>query len=148
MKKLVAICLLLAISVPAGAVEDGQVRYAGGTVPALQTGVLGRFDTTSETMLSFVYANNNLAIPYASIDSYEYSEQVARHLGVLPAIGVGLVKMRQRRHFLQIDYHDQCNSSQVAVFEVSKYLPQTLLAVLQVRAPQGCKPSSLTKCNH
>jgi hypothetical protein len=36
---------------------------------------------------------------------------------------------------------------QVAIFEVSKQMPQTLLAVLQTRSPQGCKPSYLTRCN-
>ncbi len=147
MKKLAAFCFLLAISLPAVAVEDGVVMYAGGTVPALKAGVLGRFDTTSETMLLFEYAGDKLAIPYARIDSYEYSEQVARHLGVLPAIAVGLVRKRQRRHFFQISFHDESNSGQVAVFEVSKHMPQTLLAVLQTRAPQGCKASYTTRCH-
>jgi hypothetical protein len=64
-KKLAAICLLCVIALPAGAVEDGQVIYAGGTVPVLQAGVLGRLDTTSETTLSFEYAGNKLLIPYA-----------------------------------------------------------------------------------
>jgi hypothetical protein len=147
MKKLAAICLLLVMAVPLGAVEDGQVMYTGGTVPALQAGVLGRLDTTSETALSFEYAGSKLAIPYAKIDSYKYYEQVARHLGVLPAIAVGLMKRRQQRHFFQISYHDESNLSQVAVFEVSKQMPQTLSAVLLARAPQGCKPSNISKCS-
>ena len=147
MKKIAAICLLLAMAVPADAVEDGQVMYTGGTVPALQAGVLGRLDTTSESALSFEYAGSKLAIPYAKIDSYKYYEQVARHLGVLPAIAVGMVKRRQQRHFFQIGYRDESNLSQVAVFEVSKQMPQTLLAVLLARAPQGCKPSNLGKCS-
>jgi hypothetical protein len=147
MKKLAAICLLLAMAVPVGAVEDGQVMYMGGTVPALQAGVLGRLDTTSETALSFDYAGSKLAIPYARIDSYKYYEQVARHLGVLPAIAVGMVKRRQQRHFFQISYRDESNLTQVAVFEVSKRSPQTLLAVLLARAPQGCKPSNASRCS-
>jgi hypothetical protein len=130
-----------------GAVEDGQVLYAGGTVPTLQTGTLGRIDATSQTALSFEYAGNKLAIPYATIDSFAYSEQVARHLGVLPAMAVGLVKRRQRKHFIQIDYRDENNLKHVAVFEVSKHMPETLMAVLQARSPQGCKPLKDTKCN-
>lgn len=147
MKKLAAFCLLLVLSLPAGAVEDGQVMYAGGTVAALQAGVLGRLDTTSETTLSFEYAGNKLPIPYAKIASFEYSEKVARHLGVLPAIAVGLVKKRQRRHFFEISYRDDSDLIQVAVFEVSKQRPQTLLAVLQNRSPQACKPSQKIKCD-
>ncbi len=76
----------------------------------------------------------------------EYSQQVARHLGVLPAIAVGLVKRRQRRHFLRISYHDESSTAQVAIFEVSKETPHTLLAILEVRAPQGCKPHGNGRC--
>jgi hypothetical protein len=143
-KKLAAFCLMLVISLPAGAVEDGQVMYAGGTVPSLHAGVFGHLDTTSETMLAFEYSGSKLVIPYAKIDSFEQSVDVARHLGVLPAMAVGLVRKRQRRHFFRISYHDENNVSQVAIFEVPKRMPRTLLAVLQVRAPQGCKSSPLT----
>ena len=138
MKRFAGLFLLLVLAVQAGAVENGQVRYAGGTVPALQVGMLGRLDTTSQTMLSFEYTGNKLVIPYAKIETFEYSEKVARHLGVLPAMAVGLVRKRQRKHFIQISFHDENNLSQVAVFEVPKHMPQTLLAVLQSRAPQGC----------
>jgi hypothetical protein len=147
MKKLAAICMLLVILPPAGAVEGGQVMYAGGTVPATPLGVLGRLDTTSEVVLTFAYPGDKLVIPYAKIDSFEYSQRVARHLGVLPAIAIGLVRKRQRRHFLRISYRDNSNVSQVAVFEVSKQMPQSLMAILQVRAPQGCRPSYLIGCN-
>jgi hypothetical protein len=147
-KNLAAICLLLVISLPTGAVEDGHVMYAGGTVPSLQAGVLGRMDTTSETTLSFEYAGNKLLIPYAKIDSFDYSQQVARHLGVLPAIAVGLVRKRQRRHFFQISYRDESNVGRVAVFEVSKRMPQTLLAVLRSRAPQGCTPAQIARWHY
>ncbi len=139
MKRFVAFCLLLAISIPAAAVEDGQVMYVGGTA-ALKEGTLGRLNTTSQTALVFESAGNTLIIPYAKIASFEYSQKVARHLGVLPAIAVGLMKKRQRRHFVQINYHDDSSVSQVAVFEVPKQMPRTFLAVLQARAPQGCRP--------
>jgi hypothetical protein len=77
MKKFATLFLLLVILLvlvlPAGAVEEEQVMYAGGTVPAIQAGVLGRLDTTSESVLSFDYAGTKLDIPYAKIDSFEYS---------------------------------------------------------------------------
>jgi hypothetical protein len=135
------------VSLPLGAAEDDRVMYVGGTAPAVQAGVFGRLDTTSETMLLFEYAGNKLAIPYAKIDSFQCYEEVARHLGVLPAIGVGLVKKRQQRHFFQISYRNENNLRQVAVFEVPKQMPETLLAVLQARAPQGCKPLNQSRCN-
>src|SRR5437879_12460139 len=36
-----------------------------------------------------------LEILFAKIDSFEYSQEVARHLGVLPAIAVGLIRDRK-----------------------------------------------------
>ena len=48
------------------------------------------------------------------------AQQVARHLGVVPAIAVGLVKRWQRRHYFRITYHDESKTQQVAIFEVSK----------------------------
>jgi hypothetical protein len=146
MKKFAALCLLLVISLPADALENGQVMYTGGTVPALQAGVLGHLDTTSQTALSFEYGGNNLVIPYAKIDSFEHSAPVARHLGILPVIVVTLFRVRQRKHFIQISYRDETNSTQVAIFEVSKHAPRALFAVLQTRSPQGCKPPYITGC--
>jgi hypothetical protein len=93
-----------------------------------------------------VSSSVRLAIPYASIDSYEHSQQVAHHLGVLPAIAVSLVKKRQRKHFLRIAYHDESKTPQVAIFEVPKKMPLTLLAILQQRAPQGWKPQPYVNC--
>jgi len=74
-------------------------------------------------VLSFDYSGGKLIIPFEMIDSFEYSRQVARNLGVLPAIAVGLVKHRQRRHFFRISYHDESKAPQVAIFEVSKEMP-------------------------
>jgi molybdopterin-binding protein len=48
---------------------------------------------------------------------------------VVPAVGAGLIRHRQRRHFFEIRYHDENKAVQVAIFEVSKDVPQTLLAV-------------------
>ena len=140
MKKLATFCLLLLIAVPVRAIDDGQVKYSGGTVPSLQAGVIGRLDTTSATDLSFEYDGKKLAIPYSKIDSFEFTDPVARHLGVLLAITVGLLRKRQRRHLVQIVYRDESDSKQVAIFEVSKHATETLLAVLRVRAPQVYRP--------
>jgi hypothetical protein len=139
MKKIIVLVAFLTISLSAVAVDMGQVAYIGGTVPALKLGAVGRLDTRLETALEFEYSGGKVSIPFAKIDSFEYTEKRARHLGVLPTIAIGLFKHLQRRHFFRIAYHDEDNTSQVAVFEVPKQMPQTLLAVLQTRAPQGCK---------
>src|ERR1700724_2321393 len=112
MKKWMTFCLLLALALPMAAVEEDQVMYAGGTAPALRVGVVGRLDTTSEKSLTFETSGTKLLIPYADIQSFEYSTEVTRHLGVL------LVKMRRHRHYFRISYRCADNVSQVAVFEV------------------------------
>jgi hypothetical protein len=142
MKKLAAICLLMAMALPLAAVEDGQVMYVGGTISSMTTGAVGRLDTTSDTILTFESGLNKLAIPYAAIECFQYTTEVTHHLGVLPAIAVGLLKARERRHFVRITYRDSSNASNVAVFEVPKQMPRSIQAVLQARAPRACKPCS------
>jgi hypothetical protein len=80
-------------------------------------------------------------IPYASIESHKYSKEVARHLGVLPTIAVGLLKVRQHRHFFRISYRVPGAAAQVVIFEVPKQMPRTLEAVLQTRASGVWKPA-------
>ncbi|PYV62366.1 MAG: hypothetical protein DMG95_09815 [Acidobacteria bacterium] len=79
-----------------------------------------------------------MSIPYATIDSFEYSQEVTYHFGILPAIAIGLIKKRERRHFFRISYHDEQSLPQVAIFEVSKHTPRSLKAVLEARAPRAC----------
>ena len=71
------------------------------------------------------------------------SSSMTRHLGVMPAIAVGLIKMHQRRYYFRISYRSADNVSQVVVFEVLKHMPRMLQAVLMVRAPQTCNPRSV-----
>jgi CDP-diacylglycerol--glycerol-3-phosphate 3-phosphatidyltransferase len=90
---------------------------------------------------------NEVAIEYKNIRGYSYTSEVAYHLGVLPAIAVGLLKSRERRHFLTIRYLDSADVAQAAVFEVAKSDPQALLAVLRARAPQACG-SPMLNCGY
>jgi hypothetical protein len=143
MRKLVSMLLVLSLSVSAFAIVEGSdVMYIGGTVSALNAGAIGHFDTTSESALSFDSSGKKLVIPYGKIQSFQYSRQVARHYGAVLTIAVVLVKFRQRRHFVEIKYLDESNTAQVAVFEIPKEMPRTLMAVLSTRAPRGCKPDS------
>ena len=140
-KPWIAIAMLFAASACSALVENSQAEYLGGTVPSIKTGAIGQFDLSSSSQLSFQSPAGSVSIPYATITSYEFSQEVTHHLGVAPAIAVGLIKKRQRQHFLRISYVDTNNVAQSAVFEVAKQVPRTLLAVLQTRVPQGCKPT-------
>jgi hypothetical protein len=140
MKRFPQFCFLLLLSISAFALDEGHARYVGGTVPSVAAGVVGRLDTTSITSLTFEQAGNKVEIPYASIESYEYSKDVTRHLGVLPAIAVGLVKMRRHSHFFSISYRTETGGpAQIVVLEVPKDMPRTLRAILDTRAPGTCR---------
>ena len=143
MNNIVALCLFLSISLPLLAIEDGQAMYAGGTIAGLHRGAIGRIDTSSKTALTFEYSGSQLSIPYIAMDSFQYSQEVKRHLGVLPAIAIGLIKQRQRRHLFRISYHDEQNFLQVAIFEVSKRMPGTLETILRARVPARPTPCAV-----
>lgn len=127
MKRFPQFCFLLLLSLSAFALDEGHARYLGGTVQGLPVGVVGRLDTTSATSLIFEQAGNKVGIPYASIESYEYSKDVTRHLGVLPAIAVGLVKMRRHSHYFSISYRTESGGpAQIVVLEVPQgYAPHS-----------------------
>lgn len=145
MKKLIAFFLFI-LSLPALAVDGADVRYIGGTQRGVTPGLIGRLDTTAENWLIFEYASNKLDIPYASIQSFDYTKEVSHHLGVLPAIAVGLLKARKRRHLFRISYRVQ-ETDQVAIFEVSKQMPRTLKAVLEAHGAHATEGSASSGCS-
>jgi hypothetical protein len=141
----------VALVLPACAVEAGQVAYTGGSLSVAQ-GTVGRFDTTSPTALIFRFAGagsnpNEVDIEYKNVRGFSYTTEVAHHLGVLPAVAVGLVKRRERKHFLTLRFTDSVGVAQAAVFEVAKNDPPALLAILRARAPQACG-SQMLNCGY
>jgi hypothetical protein len=140
MKNAFLSCVLLLLTLPAMAVDGSEVKYAGGTAQDTAAGVTGRLDTTSDSALIFEHDGKKLAIPYDAIESFDYSHEVAHHLGVLPAIANGLFRTRRHRHFFLISYRGQDNVAQVAVFEVPKQMPRSLRAILKARSPGALQP--------
>jgi len=140
MRKGIAILLLAALLAPATHAEvtaDGAI-YLGGTLTNLKQGAAGTLNLTSPEAIVFAAGSERLAIPYTGIQSYEYSRKLARHIGVIATIVVvAIVKHRQRRHFVTISYKDAQGTPQLAVFEISKEMPQILFPVLQARAPRS-----------
>ncbi len=138
----VAMCLLGAV--PAFAIEPGQVAYVGGTA-AVASNTIGTLDTMSPTTLIFEYKGPNgtpgqIDIKYESIRSFEYRNDVRHHLGVLPAIAVGLLAARQRTYTFSISYADSSEAVQVAIFDVAKRDQPAILQVLRARDPHICRP--------
>ena len=139
----ILICCLVFLALPVLAVEASQVKYVGGTVPGMDMGTIGRVDLSGPALL-FESSGHKVTIPYASIDSFDSSTDVARRLGILPAIVVALIRARQRRHFIGISYRDQSSDplTQVVILEVPKGMSRTLERVLATRAPRHTQISN------
>jgi hypothetical protein len=136
-----AICVLRLVifaATAAFAATGDDVTYVGGSAVSVHAGDTGQFDYTAGKDLVFQAKTDRLAIGYDKVQKVEYRSDVTFHLGVLPAIAVGLVKKRERSHFLTLTYTDTTGASQAAVFEVAKSVPETFIAVVAARSPQAC----------
>jgi len=126
---------------PAVAIEPGHAFYAGGTA-GIAEDTAGSVEDTSATDLIFRYktaaGTAGLAIPYATIRTFELRNDVVRHLGFLPALGAGLVTARQRRYTLAIGYTDVSGAAQVAILQVAERDQHALEAILRTRSPKAC----------
>ncbi len=138
MKKILVVLLLVALSIPAFAdfawVEGTDVRYVGGTASGIAPDTMGKLDMTSAAELVFVSSSGaRVAIPYAAITNFRYSEEVAHHYGVIGATLIGLLKARRQQHFLHFAYHDASGNVQAVVLEVSKDAQAALRNTIQAR---------------
>jgi hypothetical protein len=120
------------------AVEPGEVRYLGGTFDNSKVGAIGRLDFSLPESITFATGKSHCAIPYERIVSYQYSDEVAHHLGVLPSIAVGLLKRRQHRHVFTIVYLNDQLAKQIVVFEVPKSAAGSIKAVLDAKGTHTC----------
>ncbi|HEX4484846.1 MAG TPA: hypothetical protein VH088_01175 [Terriglobales bacterium] len=111
--------LIMFLAVPLLANAASTARYRGGNALAVADGASGTLETAKDSAITFSTSTAKLVIPYVAIDSYHYCEPAARHLGIAPAIAVGLLRHRQRIHLFRITYHDE-SGTRVAVFEVPK----------------------------
>ncbi len=115
-----------------------EMTYTSGTVPGVHIGVDGKLETTSPTALEFHSGSGDFQVPYSGITVARYEEENRFRLGALPAIGVGLLKARAKRHLVTITWKDEKGVTQAALFETSKQRSLALLTIVQLRAPQVC----------
>jgi len=138
------LALVLLLNTPhVWALESNQAVYIGGST-AVAADTAGSLDTTSPTTLFFRYAKpdgtpGQIGIDYAAIKTAYPSKEVTHHLGVAPAITVGLLAARQRRFFLTLTWTDAAGIGQAAKLEVSKRNQDPLLAVIRARMPHPCQ---------
>lgn len=145
---LLAVAFAVAGAIPALAGEGLEVTYLNGTVKAIAENASAKLDTTAATALQLQAGQNQIAIPYSAVTTYEYHEENRFRLGVLATIGVSLVKARSKRHFLTIGWKDESGVAQTATFETTRDRAQGLVKVLDARCPQVCKGGLPWRRNH
>jgi phosphatidylglycerophosphate synthase len=135
-----ALVLTLAASRSFAAVEGNEVAYMGGT-SSVPSGTVGTLDLSSPTTFIFLGRTPGVqvTIPYAQVACFAYETELTHHLGVLPAIAVGIVRTRKHRHFVTIEYTDESRKQQMAVFEVTKDLPRVIVPLLSEKVQQRCR---------
>ena len=135
MRAMLVVLLTLSLTVPAlaAAIEGSDVMYIGGSVAGVKEGTLGRLDVTANNALLFNHGDSRVEIPYASIQRFQYTQKLARRLGVAATVAVVLVKHRQRRHVVELYFQDGTGVNQVAMFELSKERVAPVVAVLNAR---------------
>jgi hypothetical protein len=139
LKRIVIALLLIGVhGISAVKAEQVEVTYLSGTVKAIPAQTAGKLDTTIPTALELEASTSHVTIPYAAINAYDYREENRFRLGVLPAIAVGTLKARSKRHLLTIAWKDDAGVAQTATFEMTKDRAQGLVKVLDARAPQAC----------
>ena len=143
MRAMLVVLLTLSMTVPALAlaIEGSDVMYIGGSVAGVKEGTIGRLDVTANQALVYEHGENRVEVPYASIQRFQYSQRLARRLGVAATIAVVLVKHRQRRHVIELYFQDGTGVNQVAMFELSKERVAPVVAVLTARVPPRPAPA-------
>ena len=131
-------CAVLLLFISCTAIAQTQVRYLGGTLDNSKVGTQGRLDLSAPGAITYETGKSRFTIPYDQIVSYQYSQEVSHHLGVVPAIAVGLLKHRQRRHVFTIVYLNDQQTKQIAVFEVPKQAAESVKAVLDAKGVHTC----------
>lgn len=140
MRKWMAIFLILGLGLSQAAVaaEEPDVEYVNGTVQGWKDGATATLDMSSPQSLEVRSGSSRFSIPYAEITSVKYREENRFRLGVLPAIAVGLMKARSKRHFVSIAWRHDDDSSGVVTLDASREKARGLMAVLRERAPKAC----------
>lgn len=145
MKNLTVIRLLVLTLVPATAALGDQslnITYLRGSVATVKEGTAGTIDKISPTAVVFRSGSDQFQIPFARITSFRYHEESQLHVGVLPAIAVGLFRAWPKRHLITITWTGESAVPEVATLEASKSVVDGILELMRARAPEACRPGA------
>jgi hypothetical protein len=148
--KTIAVAAILAMigwDTSAFALNGFEVTYVTGTVQGANQGIAGVLENTAANELHFQGNASEFSIPYTKIRSYQYREETRFHLGVLPAIAVGMVKARSKIHTVSIAWQGERGVSEVVTLQMSKHTAEGLMTLLRARAERACQPAWAKSCS-
>jgi hypothetical protein len=146
MKRLTALALIVAFTVPLAALDGDKAAYTGGTYlpyAASEDPIEGVLDTKHEAALILTPKKKGLdalTIPYDKIIDIEYGQKAGRRVGlavglaVINPVGLATLFSKKRKHYMTVGYYGDAGKEQVAVLELGKDIVRTTLAIVETRS--------------
>jgi hypothetical protein len=149
MKRAIAGLLMAGMlsGVPAVALAGPAAEYVNGTAQGVKEGSAGRLNASLAKALEFQAGASGFSIPWDGVQIYKYREENRFRLGVLPAIAVGMLKARSKRHLVTIGWKDSDGVAQLVTLETSRDDARGLIAILRARSTQACKGRAGQQCS-
>jgi hypothetical protein len=140
LKAVLAISLFAAGCAASQAQQAQDIIYLRGTVKAVKEGSAATIDKTSTAGLAIQAGETQFSIPYDKIKSFNFHEESQFHLGVLPAIAVGLFAPWAKLHFVTVTWTGEDDTPEVITLQAPKSTVQGLVEVMRARATVACQP--------
>lgn len=129
--------VLLFAQAPAYAgVGSKNTMYVGGTINSIKAGAEGKSSTADDNVFVFEYKKQKLNIPYTKINGLEYGQKAGRRVGVAILVTPLALFSKKRKHYLTVNFLDEADKQQAAVFELGKDVVRVTLASLEARSGQ------------
>jgi hypothetical protein len=127
------VVLPLLSSVLWAGIGSKDTAYVGGTVTSIKQDTEGKSSTADEKVFSFTYKGGHLTIPYGRVNALEYGQKAGRRVGLAIVVSPVALLSKKRKHFLTINYMDEAEKQQAAVFEPGKDIVRVTLAAIEAR---------------
>jgi hypothetical protein len=139
MKRLTSTLLVLFLLAEATAyagVGSKNTEYVGGTITSIKAGSEGKSSTADDKVFVFEYKKEKLTIPYSKINGLEYGQKAGRRVAMAILVSPIALFSKKRKHFLTVNFMDEADKQQAAVFELGKDVVRVTLASMEARSGQ------------
>lgn len=139
MKRLTSTLLVLFIFAEVTAyagVGSKNTLYVGGTINSIKADSEGKSSTADDKVFVFEYKKDKLNIPYSKINGLEYGQKAGRRVAMAILLSPIALFSKKRKHFLTVNFMDEADKQQAAVFELGKDVVRVTLASLEARSGQ------------